>query len=496
MIIRRANRTTYTTLANEIVNDERLSYDALGLLTYLLSRPDDWEVNVDQLRTRKGLGKHKIYKIVGELQEAGYLKHERVYENGKVAYGFWQVTEQPEVEQNSTSVPETDLHPENRDEELHPENLNEENLNLENRDGYKGLIGTKSLREGAPTRERGKPIRFLAPDDSEAKAAFEKIAQAWERGAKGGAGAIGNPAKALAALADLQPDDRASAVERAPRYLRSLITAKRGYTPAIETYVVDRIFDHHPPPAAEKPVEQVTLEPFSKALSAMLWTAAAAALGGNERARRETERLLPRITRGLTTVATAVPSEDSMLHMVAVQIGSDDHRAWVDYAARIGFPSLPRPDHVPVIWVPAKRPPSLKTDGYRPYSLAHGADIEWRGKAWWWQIHRRVAGGGRLVTVAGRHRVDVLEDARRTVGNSKQEFGPLPTQAELDAMVEVKQLGPEWEDWRHRFHDLGTSIDMWPDSSIWCLSRYPEPLPGNTGADIEALDALSLTGTD
>jgi hypothetical protein len=48
MIIRRKVNRHFTTVPNEPVNDEGLSFEALGLLTYLLSRPDDWQVCVDQ----------------------------------------------------------------------------------------------------------------------------------------------------------------------------------------------------------------------------------------------------------------------------------------------------------------------------------------------------------------------------------------------------------------------------------------------------------------
>jgi len=42
MIIRRKVNRNFTVVPNEPVNDTRLSFEALGLLTYLLSRPDNW----------------------------------------------------------------------------------------------------------------------------------------------------------------------------------------------------------------------------------------------------------------------------------------------------------------------------------------------------------------------------------------------------------------------------------------------------------------------
>jgi hypothetical protein len=57
MIIRRKVNRHFTTVPNEPVNDEGLSFEALGLLTYLLSRPDDWQVCVASPRSVSCAGK-------------------------------------------------------------------------------------------------------------------------------------------------------------------------------------------------------------------------------------------------------------------------------------------------------------------------------------------------------------------------------------------------------------------------------------------------------
>lgn len=53
-----------------------LSYEALGMLTYLLSQKDDWVVVVDDL-IREGCGRDKAYRILKELTDAGHLQHVR-----------------------------------------------------------------------------------------------------------------------------------------------------------------------------------------------------------------------------------------------------------------------------------------------------------------------------------------------------------------------------------------------------------------------------------
>lgn len=73
MIIRRRRNRNFTVVTNCPIEDDRLSYDALGLLTYLLSRPDDWTVKQDQLRRRGGIGKDKLRRIMDDLMAAGYI---------------------------------------------------------------------------------------------------------------------------------------------------------------------------------------------------------------------------------------------------------------------------------------------------------------------------------------------------------------------------------------------------------------------------------------
>ena len=53
MIIRRKVNRHFTTIPNEPIIDEGLSFEALGLLTYLLSRPDNWRVCVEHLKGRE-----------------------------------------------------------------------------------------------------------------------------------------------------------------------------------------------------------------------------------------------------------------------------------------------------------------------------------------------------------------------------------------------------------------------------------------------------------
>ena len=59
------------------VEDDRLSWAARGVLAYLLAKPDDWKVRVEDLRKRGDLGRDAIYAVLNELQRWGYLERVR-----------------------------------------------------------------------------------------------------------------------------------------------------------------------------------------------------------------------------------------------------------------------------------------------------------------------------------------------------------------------------------------------------------------------------------
>ena len=63
---------------NKTLNDA-LSWEAIGLLAYLCSKPDNWRVSVTQLanhshKSVRPSGRDKTYRILKELQDAGYVK--------------------------------------------------------------------------------------------------------------------------------------------------------------------------------------------------------------------------------------------------------------------------------------------------------------------------------------------------------------------------------------------------------------------------------------
>lgn len=73
-IIRTKRLTRFTVINNDLLEDKRLDWRDLGLLTYLLSKPDNWEVSVAHLQKERKTGRYAIYESLKNLIAAGYVK--------------------------------------------------------------------------------------------------------------------------------------------------------------------------------------------------------------------------------------------------------------------------------------------------------------------------------------------------------------------------------------------------------------------------------------
>lgn len=72
-IIRIAKTNNYFAINNAVVCDSRLSFAARGLLAYLLSKPDDWEVRMSDVLKEGNIGRDKCYSLFRELVLHGYM---------------------------------------------------------------------------------------------------------------------------------------------------------------------------------------------------------------------------------------------------------------------------------------------------------------------------------------------------------------------------------------------------------------------------------------
>ena len=106
-IKRRANMERWIALPPGAVNDNRLSWKARGLLIYLLSKPDDWEVRVQQLVDSSPDGKSSVQSAMRELKNLGYAVLQPLTKQGttKLSGARWLICDQP-IEEPISRQPE------------------------------------------------------------------------------------------------------------------------------------------------------------------------------------------------------------------------------------------------------------------------------------------------------------------------------------------------------------------------------------------------------
>jgi hypothetical protein len=64
----------YTVMSNFHLRDRRLSWKAKGLLSYLLHLPDDWKINIEDLKKRSRSKRISTETAVEELIYFGYIE--------------------------------------------------------------------------------------------------------------------------------------------------------------------------------------------------------------------------------------------------------------------------------------------------------------------------------------------------------------------------------------------------------------------------------------
>jgi hypothetical protein len=110
-IIRAPRRHRFVVMDQRAVEDDRLSWAARGLLCYLLSRPDDWKVLVNDLRKRGNLGRDGIYRLLRELRTVGYARFQRQRDkHGRIRGGIYfirEIADAPYPDLPDTAKPDT-----------------------------------------------------------------------------------------------------------------------------------------------------------------------------------------------------------------------------------------------------------------------------------------------------------------------------------------------------------------------------------------------------
>jgi hypothetical protein len=88
----------YVQIDKRCLEDKRLSWRSKGILAYLLSKPDGWNVSVKDIWNNGKEGRNAVQDCLAELQEFGYAELvTKQAENGVFAGSEWVITEEPKM---------------------------------------------------------------------------------------------------------------------------------------------------------------------------------------------------------------------------------------------------------------------------------------------------------------------------------------------------------------------------------------------------------------
>jgi len=160
MAVFRIERTRdYTVMSNHHLRNEKLSLKAKGLLSMMLSLPDDWNYTTRGLAKICKEGVDAIGGALRELENAGYIvRHQLRDRQGRISDTEYVIYEQPQLKQPEppkpdTAVPDTDS-PDTENPYLDkPDTENPAELNIEKSNTQKSITHGSST-DSIPFREQ------------------------------------------------------------------------------------------------------------------------------------------------------------------------------------------------------------------------------------------------------------------------------------------------------------------------------------------------------
>jgi len=112
-IFKRKRTSNFTTIPNATLEDSGLTWEARGLLVYLLSKPAEWRVSVSQLIKAGPSSRRIVYRILQELQDTHYIIKTQLNDVGKFGTVCYEVYDEPHTRIVKADNEEDRLH-ENR----------------------------------------------------------------------------------------------------------------------------------------------------------------------------------------------------------------------------------------------------------------------------------------------------------------------------------------------------------------------------------------------
>lgn len=199
---------SYTVMANHHLRDERLSLKSKGLLSLILSLPDDWRISIEGMTQFSSDGKDAIRSAIRELTDAGYITRAQTHSEAGTFSGYDYIVHETPAASPSSGFPTMEKPTTENPTTENPTLRNTERLStilppIVPHEGDGGPLPEGEAREGGDVSESGPPPKRKrratksAPDYR--PDTFSRFWAAFPRGE--------DKQGAIAAWDELKPDD-------------------------------------------------------------------------------------------------------------------------------------------------------------------------------------------------------------------------------------------------------------------------------------------------
>lgn len=182
----------YVMIDRRPIDNAALSFKAKGILTYLLSRPDGWEVSVADLIKRSTDGEAAVRSGLLELKNAGHMKYTKTRQAGRITGWLIEVYEVPhsdfqdvvfqDVENQGQVLKKLSSNKENNKEKDIVDGIiqatKQAGLQSEAQNEFEAALGFGSLPWGSTFEKFGRWVRKTYEKDPHA---FSRFAE-WRNG--------------------------------------------------------------------------------------------------------------------------------------------------------------------------------------------------------------------------------------------------------------------------------------------------------------------------
>ena len=152
----------YSVISNEFIRRKDLSWKAKGILTYILTLPDDWVINLNEIMTHATEGEKAFRSGWKELKDAGYVNRYPVRDKDSNKITHWETVIRESVDTKGFD-PLT--------QNVQVQNVQVQNVQVQN-DKLQSTYITKDLSKQSTNNTNAHSDK---PNDSDLKQRFEDL---------------------------------------------------------------------------------------------------------------------------------------------------------------------------------------------------------------------------------------------------------------------------------------------------------------------------------